>query len=155
VALFDPNPEPEERQRLKKFVVATAEAMRTRELPNFLDRLIRDDKDYFSKLEAPLQARLLATYGNVLVDPPVRADAVVEWLTKHPSAAREVQTAAWATLASMGTAKPEPLATLVDSLLQSGKLDAALKPHLTAALEHHRDKSKRGPIDELIERIKK
>jgi quinoprotein glucose dehydrogenase len=153
VALFDPNPDPDERQRLKRFVVATAEAMRTRELANFLDRLIRDEKDYFSKLEAPLQARLLATYGNVLVDPPVRADAVVEWLSKHPSAASEVQTAAWATLASVGTAKPEPLVVLVQSLLTSDKLDAALKPHIAAALQRHRDESKRGPIDELIQRL--
>jgi quinoprotein glucose dehydrogenase len=155
VALFDPNPDPEERQRLKKFVVATAEAMRTRELSNFLDRLIRDEKDYFSKLEAPLQARLLPAYGNVLVDPPVRADAVVEWLVKHPSAAKEVQSAAWATLSSIGTAKPDPLVALVEALLASGKVDATLKPHIAAALEQHRDKTKRGPIDELIQRLKR
>lgn len=155
VALFDPNPEPEERQRLKNFVVATAEAMRTRELANFLDRLIRDEKDYFSKLELPLKVRLLATYDNVLVDPPVRADAIVEWLSKHPSAAKEVQSSAWATLASVGTAKPEPLVALVESMVATDKLDPALKPDIAAALEQHRDKTKLGSIDQLIERIKK
>jgi quinoprotein glucose dehydrogenase len=155
VALFDPNPEPDERQRLKKFVVSTAEAMRTPELAQFLNRLIRDEKDYFSKLEAPLQARLLPAYRNVLADPPVRADAVALWLAKHPSAALDVQVAACETLASVGTAKPEPLVVLVESRLASGQLDAALQPSLAAALEHHRDKAKPGPIDELIERIKK
>lgn len=154
VALFDPNPEPDERQRLKQFVVATASAMRTRELADFLDRLIRDEKDYFSKIEAPLQVRLLAAYRNVLVEPPVRADAVAEWMEKHPTATAEVQQAAGEILAKLGTQKPETLATVAKQLL-SAKAGAALRKNIAAALERHRVKDKPGQIDELIAALRK
>ncbi|MCI0360525.1 MAG: hypothetical protein L0211_18770 [Planctomycetaceae bacterium] len=155
VALFDANPEPQERDRLKKFVTATAEQMRTRELANFLDKSIKGEKDYFSKLDAPLQARLLAAYQNVLVDPPVHADAVAQWLEKHPSPAPEVLLATWQTLGKVGTSKPEMTTALVKPLLASGKLDAALRPSVIAALERHRDPAKRGEIDALIESVKR
>jgi quinoprotein glucose dehydrogenase len=155
VALFDPNPEPEERQRLKKFVVATAEAMRTRELADFLDKTIRDETDYFSKLDGPLQARLLTAYQNVLVEPAIHADAVALWLEKHPASAPEVQLAAWQTLAKVGTSKPELTAGLAKTLLASGKFDPTLKPSVTAALERHRVEGKRGEIDALLEVVKR
>ena len=154
VALFDPNPEPEERQRLKKFVVATAEAMRTHELADFLDKSIRDEKDYFSKLDAPLQAKLLNAYQNVLVEPAIKADAVAQWLEKHPSAAPEVQLAAWQTLAKVGTSKPELTVELAKALVASGKLDPALKPSVIAALERQRTPANRMEIDLLLEAVK-
>lgn len=153
VALFDVNPEPEERVRLKKFVVATAEQMRTRELAGFLDKAIRDEKDYFSKLEAPLQTRLLAAYQNVLVEPAIHADAVALWLDKHPQAALEVQQAAWETLAKVGASKPELIIGPAKALVSSGKLDASLKPHVLAALTRHRDPAKRGEVDALIDAV--
>jgi len=153
VALFDPNPEPQERHRLKKFVTATAEQMRTRELANFLDKSIRDEKDYFSKLDAPFQARLLAAYQNVLVDPAINADAVAMWLEKHPMAALEVQQAAWATLAKVGTSKPESVIAPAKALVTRGKLDATLKQSVLAALARHRDPAKRGEIDEMMESL--
>ena len=149
VALFDPNPEPEERQRLKRFVVATAECMRTRELTAFLERTIRDERDYFSKLDAPLQARLLAAWQNVLVDPPVRADAVAEWLAKHPAAAPEVQAAAASTLARLGTEKPDALVQVARQVLMA-KADAALRGDIARALARHQVKDKPGEIDELV-----
>jgi hypothetical protein len=154
VALFDPNPEPEERQRLKKFVVATAEAMRTRELVDFLNKSIRDEKDYFSKLDAPLQARLLAAYQNVLVEPAINADAVAQWLEKHLSAAPEVLLAGWQTLAKVGTSKPELTIGLAKALLASGTVDPALKPRVSAALERQRTPANRGEIDALLEAVK-
>jgi hypothetical protein len=150
VALFDVNPEPEERARLKKFVVATAEQMRTRELANFLDKSIRDEKDYFSKLDAPLQARLLAAYQNVLVEPAIHADAVATWLAKHPQAAQEVQQAAWDTLAKVGVSKPELIIAPAKTVVAAGKIDPSLKPTVLKALEKHRDPAKRGEIDGLI-----
>jgi len=154
VALFDPNPEPEERQRLKKFVVATAEAMRTHELANFLDKSIGDEKDYFSKLDGPLQARLLTAYQNVLVEPAIHADAVALWLEKHPAPAPEVQLAAWQTLAKVGTSKPELTTGLAKTLLASGKFDPALRSSVTAALERQRTAANRGEIDLLLEAVK-
>jgi quinoprotein glucose dehydrogenase len=153
VALFDPNPEPQERHRLKKFVTATAEQMRTRELANFLDKSIRDEKDYFSKLDAPFQARLLAAYQNVLVDPAINADAIAMWLEKHPMAALEVQQAGWATLAMLGTSKPESVIAPAKALVTRGKLDATLKQSVLAALARHRDPAKRGEIDEVMDSL--
>ena len=150
VALFDVNPEPEERVRLKKFVVATAEQMRTRELANFLDKSIRDEKEYFSKLDAPLQVRLLAAYQNVLVEPAIHADAVATWLAKHPAAAVEVQQAAWETLAKVGTSKPELVIAPAKAIVAAGKIDPSLKPKVQKALEKQRDPAKRGEIDGLI-----
>ncbi len=153
VALFDANPEPEERVRLKKFVVATAEQMRTRELGNFLDKSIRDEKDYFSKLDAPLQARLLAAYQNVLVEPAITADAVALWLAKHPAAANEVQQAAWNTLAKVGASKPELVIAPAKAIVAAGKTDPSLKPSVLAALARHCDPAKRGEIDEVMDSL--
>jgi len=154
VALFDPNPEPDERQRLKKFVVATAEAMRTRELAEFLERVIRDEKDYFSKLDGPLQVRLLGAWSNVLIEPPIRADAVAEWLEKHPAASAEVQQAAWQTLAHVGTAKPDVISQLAKQLLET-KVDPRLKPNVVKALARHVVAGKPGEVDALLAEFKK
>ena len=153
VALFDPNPEPEERVRLKKFVVATAEAMRTRELADFLERVIRDDKDYFSKLEGPLQVRLLAAWQNVLVEPPVHADAVAQWLEKHPAAAAEVRQAAWHALAKVGTAKPDGISRLAGQMAKT-KIDPTLQPLVVQALERHVIAGKPGDVDRLLAELK-
>jgi hypothetical protein len=153
VALFDPNPDPEERQRLKLFVTKTAEGMRTKELATFLDRTIRDEKDYFSKIDAPLQVRLLASYQNLLIEPAVRADAVALWLSKHPQAAAEVQLAAWETLAKLGTEKPDSLVVAAKAAI-AAKPDGALKSNIAKALEPHREAGKRTEIDELLDQLK-
>jgi hypothetical protein len=154
VALFDPNPEPNERQRLKGFVVATAECMRTGELAAFLDKAIGDERDYFSKLEAPLQVRLLAAYKNVVVEPPIRADAVAGWLEKHPSASLDVRRAAWETLASVRTSKPDPIARLARQWL-AGKADAVLRPSIEAALKRHVEPGKPTEVSELLDAVRK
>jgi hypothetical protein len=154
VALFDPNPEPQERVRLKKFVVATAEAMRTRELVDFLERVLLDEKDYFSKLDAPLQARLLAAWHNVLVEPPAHADATAEWLQKHPAAAAEVQAAAWQTLADVGTSTPDSVVRLARQV-PPAKVDQQLKPLIIKALSRHVVADKPGEVDELLAALKR
>jgi hypothetical protein len=128
--------------------------MRTRELADFLNRTIRDERDYFSKLDLPLQVRLLAAWQNVLVDPPVRADAVAEWLAKHPAAASEVQVAAARSLARLGTEKPEALATVARQML-AAKADSGLRNNVAKALERHRVKDKPGEIDKLVEALRK
>lgn len=153
VALFDPNPEPEERQRLKLFVTKTAEAMRTKELATFLDRTIRDEKDYFSKIDAPLQARLLAAYQNVLIEPAVRADAVALWLRKHPQAAAEVQLAAWETLAKLGTEKSDSLVVAAKAAI-AAKPDAEQKALIVKALQPHRVAGNRSEIDDLLDQLR-
>jgi hypothetical protein len=64
-----------------------------------------------------------------------------------------VQAAGWATLAKVGTAKPEPLIAAAKALISGGKLDPALKPNVVAALERHRDPAKRGEVDSLIDSV--
>jgi hypothetical protein len=154
VALFDPNPEPEERQRLKQFVAATAEAIRTRELAAFLDRTIRDERDYFSKLDSLSQVRLLSAYRHLLLEPPARADAVARWLAQHPSATREVQLAAWQTLAGLGAEKSEMLVVAAKAAL-AGNPDAELKGLIAAALKPHRKAGQRTSIDDLLDQLAK
>jgi glucose/arabinose dehydrogenase len=142
--------EPLERQRLKEFVTLTAESMRARELAEFLDALLRGEEDLFVKIEAPLEARLIACYQNVLVDPPITADAVIEWLEKHPGGPVEVEIAALETLAHVGTTKKEPFDKLTERLLAepaaaaalaqrlvSGHLDRSLLPKVRAAMQGH------------------
>ena len=155
VALNFPEAELKERQRLKEFVTLTAEKMRTRELAVFLDALLRSEEDFFAKIEAPLEARLIACYKNVKADPPVHADAVVEWIEKHPGGPIEVELVALETIYSVGTTKGEAAAKLVERLLgdapavvamaqhiADGRLDRKLLPSVKRALEQH---LRRGP----------
>jgi hypothetical protein len=139
VALVDPNPEPAERFRLKQFVAATAEGMRTRELASFVERLIKDEAGFFSKLDSSVQSRILAAYGNLHLTPPLKADVVADWLATHPQASSEVQLAAARALARLGTAKPEPLVKLVKlvAATPAGERDPQLVPLLEQALKPH------------------
>jgi hypothetical protein len=157
--------EPLERQRLKEFVTLTAEAMRTRELSEFLDALLRGEEDLFVKIEAPLEARLIACYQNVLVDPPINADAVIEWLDKHPGGPVEVEIAALETLANVGTTKKEAFDKLSDRLLAdplatttlaqrliAGHLDRSLLSKLRQSVQRHAQSEKiEGPAKLLAE----
>ena len=138
------------RQRLKEFVTLTAEAMRTRELASFLDELLTGDDDLFVKIEAPLEARLIACYQRVKAEEPLRADAVVQWLEKHPGSPPEVEIAALETLSVVGTTKPDAVDSLADRLLAkpetavivarsmtAGQLDKSLLPKIKTALGKH------------------
>jgi hypothetical protein len=150
VALNFPDAELKERQRLKEFVTLTAEAMRTRELAVFLDELLTSDDDLFVKIEAPLEARLIACYQHVKADPPINADAVAQWLDKHPGGPVEVEIAALETLSKVGTTKPDATTKLAERLLSkpenavllahrvlAGHLDKSLLPQIKAALRTH------------------
>jgi hypothetical protein len=147
VALNFPDAELKERQRLKEFVTLTAEAMRTRELADFLNELLTSDDDLFVKIEAPLEARLIACYQRVKAAEPINADAVVQWLEKHPGSPPEVEIAALETLSLVGTTKPDAVSNLADRLLAkpetavvvarrliAGHLDKGLAPRIKAAL---------------------
>jgi hypothetical protein len=159
VALNMPEVEPQERQRLKEFVTLTAEGMRTRELAVFLDALLAGEEDLFVKIEAPLEVRLLACYQHIKAQPPIRADAVVQWLEKHPGGPDEVEIAALETVSLVGTTKADAASKLAERLLAkpenaliiakrliAGHLHKSLLPQAKAALE--RDLQKQ-PSDEL------
>jgi hypothetical protein len=141
--------EPLERQRIKEFVTLTAEAMRTRELADFLDALLRGEEDLFVKVEAPLEARLIACYQNVLVEPPINADAVIEWLDKHPGGPVEVEIAALETLSIVGTTKKEAFDKLVERLLAQPTAAITLARRLTTG---HLDRSLLVRVREAVQR---
>jgi hypothetical protein len=150
VALNFPDADPKERQRLKDFVTLTAEAMRTRELSDFLDALFLGDDDLFVKIEAPIEARLIACYQHVKADPPINADAVVTWLDKHPGGPFEVELAALETISLVGTTKTDAASKLAERLLAkpdnaiavakkliSGRVARSLLPQVKEALKRH------------------
>jgi len=160
--------EPLERQRIKEFVTLTAEAMRTRELADFLDALCRGEEDLFVKVEAPLEARLIACYQNVLVDPPINADAVIEWLDKHPGGPIEVEIAALETLSIVGTARKEAFEKLAERLLAqpaaavtlgqrlvAGHLDRGLLPSIREAVNRHAGSDSSGEATKLLAELAK
>jgi hypothetical protein len=153
VALVDPNPEPDERFRLKQFVAATAEGMRTRELSDFVHRLIKDEADFFSKLDSAVQSRILTAYGNLYLEPAVKADVVAEWLAAHPQAALDVQLAAGRALVRLGTAKPQPLIKLV-AALPAEERDPQFVPLLEQALKPHVVAGQPGEVDAALESLR-
>jgi hypothetical protein len=155
--------EPLERQRIKEFVTLTAEAMRTRELSVFLDALLRGEEDLFIKLEAPLEARLIVCYRNVRADPPIKADAVLEWLDKHPGGPVEVDLAALETVSLVGTTKTKSYDQLAERLLAqrataiklarrllSGHVDRSLLGRIREALQRHAASDDSGAIAKLL-----
>jgi hypothetical protein len=95
----------------------------------------------------------LAAWRNVLVEPPVHADAVAEWLEKHPTASPEVHQAAWQALAHVGTAKPEAVTRLA-SQLATEKIDPALKPLLVKSLERHVVAGAPGEVDKVLASVR-
>ncbi len=166
VALNLPEAEPLERQRLKEFVTLTAEAMRTGELTEFLDALLNSEPNLFVRLEAPLEARLLACYRNIVSDPPINADAVATWLDKNPGGPVEVEVAALETLSLVGTTKAGYAEKLADHLLAkpadavlvarsfvAGRLDRSLLPRIKMALAKHAANDSAGEVAAVLKQL--
>jgi hypothetical protein len=167
VAINLPEADPKERQRLKEFVTLTAEKMRTRELADFLDALLTGEDDLFVKIEAPLEARLIACYRNVKSDPPINTDALVKWLEKHPGGPPEIEIAALEVISTVGTTKKDFTSTLTERLLAQrtsaiqigqrlaeGKIDRSLLPQVRAALEKHASMQPSDDIQRLLSKLK-
>lgn len=168
VALNLPETDPQERQRIKQFVVLTAEAMRTKELSEFLDALLRGEEDLFVKIEAPLEIRLIATYRNVRAQPPINADAVVEWIEKHPGGPVEVELAALETISLVGTTKGEALRKLAERLLAkpenavkiaqrllAGHIGDALRSEIVDAVRRHSEQNQSVELRKLLAELEK
>jgi hypothetical protein len=166
VAINFPDADAKERERMKEFVVVTAESMRTRELAAFLDALLRGEADLLAKLDPPHQVRLIAAYRNVQVEPPINADAVAEWLEKHPGRPLDVELAALETLSLAGTTKPDAVTGLANRLLANpdhakdvaarllaGRLGRELQESIAAALRKHAENDKSGEIATLLKKV--
>jgi len=148
VAINFPGVEPLERERLKEFVTLTAEGMRTKEAAVFLDALLTGEEELFAELEPPMRARLISGYKNVKSEQPINADAVVQWLDKHPGWSSEIGLAALETISIVGTSKKDAAVKLVERLLMklenaeeigrrlvAGKIDRSVLPQFKAAVE--------------------
>jgi hypothetical protein len=168
VALNFPDADPKERQRIKEFVVLTAEALKTRELSDFLDALLTGEEDLFVKIEAPLEARLIACYRRVQSKEPLNADAVVTWLEKHPGGPPSVEIAALETISTVGATdseagtklaarfleKPADTITIANSLL-AGRIHKKLQPQILTALRRHAPSDTTGQIKKLLDDLSK
>jgi hypothetical protein len=168
VALNFPEADPKERQRIKEFVVLTAEALKTRELSDFLDALLTGEEDLFVKIEAPLEARLIACYRNVKAEPPINADAVTKWLEKHPGGPIQVEIAALETISTVGATDPDTATKLASRLLEnpantlaianslkSGRLNKSLTPQILTALNRHAPSDSTGQMEKLLAELSK
>ncbi len=159
VAINFPGVEPMERLRLVEFVTLTAEEMRTKELATFLDALLTGEDDLLAQLEPPMRARLIACYKNMKAEQPINADAVVQWLDKHPDWSSDVGLTALETISVVGATKKDAAAKLADRLLTklenaeeigrrmiAGKIDRSILPQFKAAFERF---SRTGSSTEL------
>jgi putative membrane-bound dehydrogenase-like protein len=166
VAVNFPDADRKEKERLKEFVATTAESMRSRELVVFLDALLRGKDDLLAKLDPPHQARLIAAYRYAQVDPPIHADAVAEWLDKHPGQPFEVELAALETLSLVGTMQPDATTKLADRLLAkpdqakeiarrflAGQIGESLRPRIFAALRTQIDADPTGEAKALLNKL--
>ena len=168
VALNFPEADPKERQRIKEFVVLTAEALKTRELSEFLDALLTGEDDLFVKIEAPLEVRLIACYRRVESKQPINADAVVTWLEKHPGGPAQVEIAALETISTVGATdseaatklatrllgKPTETIMIANSLL-AGRIHKKLQPQILTALRRHTPADTTGQIKKLLDDLSK
>jgi hypothetical protein len=164
VALIMPEVELQERQRLKEFVTLTAEAMRTRELADFLDALLTTgEQDLFAMIEAPLQVRLLACYQNVLADPPAQADAIVRWISAHPGGPAEVEIAALESALRVGLSQPDANVAFAERLfarqevamaiarrILSRQLDPTLLPQVKESLRRRVESDTTGRAASML-----
>ena len=103
-------------------------------------------------------------------DPAINADAVVQWLEKHPGGPPEIEIAALETISLVGTTKPGAAAQLAERLLakpenaviigrrlKAGHVDRALLPQILQALEKHAASAteQTGQVKEVLVELKK
>ncbi|MGE0609759.1 MAG: PVC-type heme-binding CxxCH protein [Pirellulales bacterium] len=100
--------------------IAAVERMRTVEAADGLDRLLQGDTSF----DDDQTIRLMRTYRNILVEPPISAGRVAEWLAEHPDAAVEVKIAGMETLALVGGGNSAVVQDLALSLLHHEQPEA-------------------------------
>jgi hypothetical protein len=113
-----------------------------------LDALLTGDEDFFAELMPPMRSRLIACYKNVKAEPPINADAVVQWLDKHRDWSSDVGLAALETISVVGTTNKDAAGKLADKLLTklenaeeigrrlvAGKIDRSALPQFKKAVD--------------------
>ncbi len=97
----------------RAFAIAELRALRTRPAVDALNRVLQDS----DKLTDRQVILVLETYGQILLEPPIDASEVGNWLRGHPNANVELKLAAVATLALTGTTNPEVMLPFVQELI--------------------------------------
>ncbi|TWT55334.1 PVC-type heme-binding CxxCH protein [Allorhodopirellula solitaria] len=103
-----------ESDRAREIAVVGLESMRTRSAAAAIDALLARDT---SALTDDQLARVIATYRQILVEPPVDATALADWLASHPDADVNVRITAFETIGLLGGADEQQLAETALSLL--------------------------------------
>lgn len=150
VAINFPQAEERERERIKDFVVRTAEAMRTEQLADFLNALLAGEDDLMSKLEPERAARLIACYRLVESSAPPDLSPLRAWLERHPDAPAQVQLAGLETVAILGRSQDPPFAKFVrQRLADHPELARQLAQRL---IERQAHPSLRLPVQQTLQR---
>ena len=102
---------------LQERAVYCLQSLRTQAGVELLDTLL--DGDLLGSLTAKQQARVIGSYRNILVDPPIQADAVTRWIAKHPQLPTEVQLACMETLGAVPGGDLEVMNRLAEQLLEN------------------------------------
>ncbi len=105
---------PDDASGRRKIAVACLESMRTRSAADTIDGFLTRDT---SRIPPEQLSRVIATYRQVLVEPPIKAVALADWLESHPDADLEVRITAFETIGLVGGVDEQRLAQTALGLL--------------------------------------
>ncbi|QDU98263.1 PVC-type heme-binding CxxCH protein [Lignipirellula cremea] len=114
-----------ERQDRRADGVWAFTGLRTRTAATKLDQLL--DGDRIDAFAEPDQIALLSAYRHYLVEPPIHAGAVAEWLDRHPTAPLAVQIAGLETIGLVGEERAGQTADVALRLLKTPDEQARLR----------------------------
>ncbi|MCA9039268.1 MAG: c-type cytochrome [Planctomycetaceae bacterium] len=104
-----------ENSLLRETAVFAVQSLRTRAGADLLDRLLTQDQ--LQLLSPDQQARVIATYRDIIFDPPIKATAITEWMEKQNDLPLSVQLACMETLGAVPGGDKEVMNKLATSLL--------------------------------------
>jgi len=151
--------------KAREFAVSEFQALRIRPAATGLDEVLRRGE----KLQPAQWTRLLTTYRDIQLDPPVDMQGVVGWLVAHPQAEVEVQLGALESLAKVGARHPEQTLPTVLRLLEhenpatrvatirvigDNQLRAAAQPLAAALRDNRRGADERRAIIETLGKLR-
>ena len=144
----------------QELAISILEAMRTRPAANGLDQVLAQD----DQLSDEQLLRMIETYRHILVDPPIKANGVQEWLLRRTTASSQLRVAALQTLAMTGAnadsvqelaiqllEDPDPLVRVaaIQSIGESRMMDAT-RPLVSALRQPTRNAEEKRLIVESL-----
>ena len=152
-----------EDQQERQLAVASIQSLRTQAGAELLGRLLSENM--IDRLTPSHQAKVLATYRDILVDPPIQAGAITDWIAKQKNLPLEVQLACMETLGAVPGGDQAVMTELAEQLLQQDLLEIRLAvirsigetdlkslcPQLVEVLKDHSkdDQERRTALDAL------